>query len=175
MGVSNTMIEIKLESVGEAAAIRQVNEQAFDRQNEANLVDALRDSGEFIISMVALDEDQIVGHILFSPVLIESSTGIKEAIGLGPMAVLPTYQGQGIGSQLVTKGLQACQEAGFTVAVVLGHPAYYPRFGFAPAKPLGIHWEHDVPEDVFMVLALTENALAGVKGVVKYHPAFNGV
>jgi putative acetyltransferase len=59
--------------------------------------------------------------------------------------------------------------------VVLGHPNYYPRFGFVPAKPLGIQWEHDVPEDVFMALALTENALDGVTGVVKYHPAYNGV
>jgi putative acetyltransferase len=170
------MLEIRLESVGDEAAIRQVNEQAFARQNEANLVDALRDAGEGIISLVAVQDEQILGHIMFSPVQIEStSKGIKNAVGLGPMAVLPTYQGQGIGSQLVEEGLQACKECGFTIAVVLGHPTFYPRFGFVPAKPLGIRWEHDVPEDVFMVMALVDNALAGVTGVVKYHPAFNGV
>jgi putative acetyltransferase len=170
------MVEIRLESVGDEAAVRRVNKQAFARQNEANLVDALRNAGDGIISMVAMQDEQIVGHIMFSPVQIEStSKGIKKAVGLGPMAVLPNYQGQGIGSQLVEKGLQACKECGFTVAVVLGHPTFYPRFGFVPAKPLGIRWEQDVPEDVFMVMALAENALADVTGVVKYHPLFNGV
>jgi putative acetyltransferase len=169
------MVEIRLESVGDEAAIRRVNERAFARQNEANLVDALRNTGEGIISLVAVQDEQIVGHIMFSPVQIESSNGSKKAVGLGPMAVLPNYQGLGIGSLLVEKGLQACKECGFTIAVVLGHPAFYPRFGFVPSKPFGIQWEHDVPEDVFMVMALVDNALAGVTGVVKYHPVFNGV
>ena len=169
------MLEIRLESVGDEAAIRQVNELAFARQNEANLVDVLRDAVEDVISLVAVQDGQIVGHILFSPVQIESSEGVTEAIGLGPMAVRPNYQGQGIGSQLVEHGLLACQKAGFTIAIVLGHPTFYPRFGFVPTKPLGIQWEHDVPEEAFMVKALAENALAGVTGVVKYHQAFNGV
>jgi putative acetyltransferase len=170
-----TMLEIRVESVGEEAAIHHVNAQAFARQNEADLVDALRDSGEFIISMVALHDGQIVGHVLFSPVRIESDDTVKQAIALGPLAVLPDYQRQGIGLQLIEHGLQACKDNGFTIAIVLGHPTLYPRFGFVPAKPLGIQWEHDVPEDVFMVMPLADNALAGVTGVVKYHTAFNGV
>lgn len=169
------MLEIRLESVGDAVAIRHVNEQAFGRQNEADLVDALRAAEEDIISLVAVQDEQIVGHIMFSPVRIESTEETREATGLGPMAVLPTYQRQGIGSRLVEKGLEVCRERDFTIAVVLGHPTYYPRFGFVPSKPLGIQWEQDVPEDVFMVLALTDNALADVKGIVKYHPVFNGV
>ena len=169
------MFEIRMESVGDEAAVRHVIEQAFARKNEADLVDALRDSGDFIISLVALHDGQIVGHVLFSPVRIELSKTTKQAIALGPVAVLPDYQRQGIGGQLIEKGLQACRENGFAIAVVLGHPTYYPRFGFVSAKPLGIRWEHDVPAEVFMVMPLTDNALAGVTGVVKYHPAFNGV
>ena len=169
------MFAVRMERAGEKAAIRRVNEYAFARQNEADLVDAMRDTGEFIISIVALHEEQLVGHILFTPVRIESKTGTNEAMGLGPVAVLPDYQNQGIGSRLIEKGLLSCQENDFTVVVVLGHSDYYPRFGFVPAKPLGIQWEHDVPEDVFMVKALVDNALAGVTGVAKYHPIFNGV
>jgi putative acetyltransferase len=91
------------------------------------------------------------------------------------MAVLPPYQRRGIGSQLVEAGLTACHHTPYSVVVVLGHPHYYPRFGFAPAKPLGMVWEHDVPEEVFMVQALREGALTQTKGVVKYRPAFHAV
>jgi putative acetyltransferase len=91
------------------------------------------------------------------------------------MAVLPPYQRRGIGSQLVEAGLTPCHNTPYGVVVVLGHPHYYPRFGFAPAKPLGMVWEHDVPEEVFMVPEVREGALTQTKGVVKYHPAFQGM
>jgi putative acetyltransferase len=105
-------------------------------------------------------------------VTITLETATIEALGLAPMAILPAYQRQGIGSQLVEAGLTACHHTPYGVVVVLGHPHYYPRFGFAPAKPLGIVWEHDVPEEVFMVKEIQEGALAQTRGVVKYRPEF---
>jgi putative acetyltransferase len=169
------MFEIRLEKENEKDAVRRVNKQAFARQNEADLVDALRDTSEFIISLVALLDEEVVGHIMFSPVSIESNRCVREAMGLGPMAVMPNYQGRGVGAQLIKAGLQMCAENGFTIVFVLGHPTYYPRFGFVPTKPLGIQWEHDVPEELFMVVTLAETDLASITGIVKYHPVFNGV
>lgn len=95
-----------------------------------------------------------------------------DALGLAPMAVLPAYQRIGIGFRLVSACLQACRQTRYGLVVVLGHPSYYPRFGFVPSKPYGIVWEYDVPEEAFMVQELKEGALAQTRGVVKYHPAF---
>jgi putative acetyltransferase len=124
------------------------------------------------LSLVALLGDQVVGHILFTPVKIESADSSFEAVGLGPMAVLPAYQRKGIGSRLVQSGIEECRRAGHEVVVVVGHPEYYPRFGFLPAKRFGIRYEEEVPEEVFMVLELREGALAGRSGIVRYQPEF---
>src|SRR5262245_32611112 len=101
-----------------------------------------------------------------------SETATIAALGLAPMAVLPTYQCRGIGSQFVEAGLTACHHTPYDVVVVLGHPHYYLRSGFAPAKPLGIVWEHDTPAEAFMVKEIHEGALAQIRGVVKYRPEF---
>ena len=94
---------------------------------------------------------------------------------MAPMAVLPAYECRGLGSQLVEAGLTACHHTPYGLVVVLGHPHYYPRFGFVPAKPLGIVWEHDVPEEVFMVQEIQEGALAQTRGIAKYRPEFDTV
>jgi putative acetyltransferase len=94
---------------------------------------------------------------------------------LAPIAVPPAYQRRGIDSQRVEAGLTACHHTTYGVVVVLGHPHYYLRFGFVPAKPLGIMWEHDAPDEAFMVHELREGALTQTKGVVKYRPAFQAV
>jgi putative acetyltransferase len=169
------MVAIRHERSEDANAIRFVLEQAFGESNEADLVERLRHRGAFTLSLVAVQENEVVGHILFSPVTIESAGSSFNAIGLGPMAVLPPYQRKGIGSQLVRIGLEQCRQAGHEIVLVVGHPEYYPRFGFTPAKQRGIRCEFDVPDDVFMVLDLREGAVGGRGGIVKYQPEFRSV
>ncbi len=166
---------IRPESPADIPPIQRVNRLAFEREDEARLVDGLRASGAVILSLVAVLDGQIVGHILFSPVTVRDGDQQWTAVGLGPMAVLPAFQNLGVGSALIRHALDHLQKAGLEVVFVLGHPQYYPRFGFKPSKPYGIEWEVNVPEDVFMVLELRENALAGKRGIVQYHPLFNGV
>ena len=167
------MLRIRLETPEDGVAIRRVNEEAFGHSSEANLVEKLRSRQAFTISLVAADEDRVVGHILFSPVTTESGSTTFAALGLGPMAVLPSCQRQGIGSQLIRTGLQECKRLGHKVIVVLGHPDYYPRFGFVRASPYNIKWEHDVPDEAFMILELQRGALPGRHGTVRYQPEFN--
>lgn len=168
-------IIVREERPSDRAAIRYVNEQAFGRRDEADLVDALRQQNVITLSLVAVIDDTLVGHVLFSPVSIKSDEGGCSVVGLGPMAVLPAYQRQGIGSHLVQKGLDRCRQMGYTLVIVLGHPDYYPRFGFVPASRHDIRYEHDVPDEVFMVLELRNGAAAGCSGVARYHSAFDDV
>jgi putative acetyltransferase len=166
---------IRHEQRFDADAVHRVNELAFGRQDVPDLVDRLRLREEPLLSLVAVEGGQVVGHILFSPVTVHAEDGSFGAVGLGPLAVLPAYQKQGIGSRLVEAGLAACREAGHKIVFVLGHPDYYPRFGFQVSKPLGIEWEGDAPAEAFMVLELREGALAGRGGTVRFLPEFNGV
>lgn len=169
------MCLIRPENSTDHVSIRHVHTLAFGQPNEADLVDALRRHQALTLSLVAVQGHRLVGHIAFSPVRIASATTAHDVLGLGPMGVLPTHQRQGIGSQLVESGLQACRDIGCSVVVVLGHPHYYPRFGFTPAKPYGIIWEHDAPEEAFMVQELREGVLAQIQGVVRYRPEFDAV
>ncbi len=166
------VVQIQSERSEDYPAIRQVNTMAFGRPYEGALIDALRDAATPHISLVAVVDGHIVGHIFFSPVSIESAHGETVALGLGPMAVLPEYQRQGIGSQLVRQGLEECARIGQTVVVVLGHPEYYPRFGFVPAHTKNLHCEYAIPNECFMVVELAPGALGGRTGLVKYLPEF---
>lgn len=168
-------MNVRAESTDDYAAVRVVNEQAFGRAEEAALVDALRGRDEPHISLVAEVDGRIVGHIFFSSVRVESEAEAFAALGLAPMAVLPEFQNRGIGSELVRRGLEECRRLGHEIVVVLGHPEYYPRFGFVPAKQKGLSCEYPVPDEVFMALELNEGALAGRLGVVKYGPEFGSV
>ena len=168
-------IVVRRETAEDETAIRTLVERAFGRANEAALVDALRQRGALTLSLVAVDDQQVVGHILFTPVTVESSSGAFGALGLGPMGVLPEYQRSGIGSQLIRASLDECRQMGHEIVVVLGHPHYYPRFGFAPARPRGIEYTHPVPLEVFMLLELRPGALAGRTGRVQYQPEFGAV
>jgi putative acetyltransferase len=128
-----------------------------------------------VVSLVAIEEDRVVGHILFSPVTIASGDKTVEAIGLAPMAVLPEWQNRGIGSQLVNAGLAECRKAGYKRAIVLGHPEFYPRFGFVPASRFGVTSEYNVRDEVFMAMELEEDALQDCPGLATYQPEFNEV
>lgn len=170
------MTSIRQEQPSDIAAIRHVNEQAFGASQEAALVDALRGAARPFVSLVAVDGERVVGHICFTPVTIDGDGGAgRLAMGLAPMAVLPAYQGRGVGSHLVRAGLAECRRLGCEIVVVLGHAAYYPRFGFGPARGKGLRSEYEVPDDAFMALELKTGALDGVGGLVRYHEAFGAV
>ena len=164
-------MNIRFEQPGDIEKIREINLQAFETETEANLVEALRNADVELISLVAEENGEVIGHILFSPVIL----GDLRIMGLAPMAVLPDRQNKGVGTKLVKSGLQDCEKAGYEAVVVLGHAGYYPRFGFVPSVNFGIKSEYDVPPEVFMVKELREGALKGAAGTVKYHPAFNQV
>lgn len=171
------MILIREERPEEIGEVRKVNEeafmQAFGRAPEADLVDRLRESCPHLLSLVAVSGSAVVGHILFSPARIEGDRMV-EGMGLAPMAVLPEHQRQGIGSRLVRAGIEMLKTQGSPFIIVLGHPEYYPRFGFERASHHGIRcqWE-GVPDEAFMVLILNEEAMSGVLGVARYRGEFD--
>ena len=165
---------IREERNADLEAIFQVNQQAFESRTEALLVDLLRERGKSVISLVAQADGKIVGHILFSPVSITPEYENWHALGLAPLAVLPEYQRQGIGKALVTAGLDRCRELGIDLVFVLGHPAYYPGFGFTRASDFGFANEYQA-EDAFMVMALKPGSLDAIAGLVKYAPEFTEI
>jgi putative acetyltransferase len=141
------------------------------------LVDALRDSlrgAQDYLSLVATIDERVVGHILFTPVTIEPPVDRRIA-GLAPMAVRPEHQRSGIGGQLIRAGLEECRRNGYVAVVVLGHPEYYPRFGFVPAHTFGLTCEFPSPPEAFMAIELESEALNGVRGVVRYRPEFSSM
>ena len=148
--------------------------EAFETDEEAIIFQELRHSNLELISLVAEEECQIRGHILFSMVQHDPDSGMR-ITGLAPMAVLPGWQNQGIGSMLVQKGLEACRRQKFEAVVVLGHPRFYPRFGFIPSVEFGIRSEYDVSPEVFMILELKPGVLSGSPGTVKYHEVFDRI
>jgi putative acetyltransferase len=162
---------IREERQGDAESIRAVNLAAFETTTEADLVDALRRQATPLVSLVAEDDANVIGHILFSPVTLASDPGLI-LMGLAPMAVVPSRQRQGVGSTLVREGLQRCRQFNVAAVVVLGHPEYYPRFGFLPAVRLSLRSEYDVPEEVFMVRELRDGVFRGLSGTIRYHPVF---
>lgn len=166
-------IIIRNEMPDDIAMVRKVNASAFDTPAEAVLVDSLRDEGAISISLVAVLKETVIGHILFSPVVIESKNSSLHVAGLGPMSVLPEYHRQGIGSKLVVAGLEFCRSQGQPAVVVLGHPEFYTRFGFVTSRQYSITCEYDVPPEVFMIKELRQGALAGQSGIAKYHQLFN--
>jgi putative acetyltransferase len=169
-----TPAAIRLEEAQDVDGVRVVNRRAFGRPSEAAMVDALRGSAE-AISLVATVQGRVVGHIFFTPVQIENIDRTKSAVGLAPMAVLPEYQRQGIGSQLVRAGLDTCRAQGHSLVVVVGHPAFYPKFGFVQASTAGLEYEHGVRPEAFMVIELQAGVLAHTHGIVRYRPEFSTV
>ncbi|MBD2309235.1 N-acetyltransferase [Chroococcidiopsis sp. FACHB-1243] len=168
---------IRSESSTEYVDIFEVNYLAFGQENEARLVKSIRYLPNFnsALSLVAIESDRLVGHILFSEIAIASSQGEVTALALAPLAVLPQFQNQGVGSQLVRAGLKQCQILGYKIVIVLGHPNFYSRFGFVSAIDKGLRSPFSVPDEAFMVLELVPGALIGVSGMVKYSSLFDCV
>ena len=165
------MIEIRGEQAGEYQEIRQVIVAAFGGDIEANLVELLRDRNKAPVALIAVSDNKIVGHVMFSPVTITLAPKAFRAVGLAPLAVLPEFQRQGIGSMLAREGLKKCAGTGFEMAVVLGSPYYYPRFGFSRASLYGLGNEYDTNEH-FMAMELKNGALDKVSGTVRYSLEF---
>lgn len=167
-------MEIRTEKPSDAPAVRLVHTAAFGRSDEADLVDRLRRQAASYLALVAVERGVVVGHIAFSPILMDPPRRGFAALGLAPMAVLPGHQRRGVGSALVREGLAACRQAGADAVFVLGHPEYYPRFGFRSAATLGIANAYGAPPEAFMVIELTPGALDGVTGTALYDPALEG-
>ncbi|HEY4761134.1 MAG TPA: N-acetyltransferase [Thermoguttaceae bacterium] len=161
------------ENEKDISAIHSLIKAAFGQKNEADLVDALRKAGALTLSAVAVQNCEIVGHIAFSPVTIESSDKSFDALRLAPMAVRPDCQRQGIGTGLIRWSLDECRRMGHGVVIVLGHPEYYSRFGFTSAAARGIQCPFTVPSEAFMMIELLPDALGGHSGTIKYRPGFD--
>ena len=166
------MIDIRKEEPADQEAVRQINKVAFEQGPEAAIVDKLRKSCKNYCSFVAVNQDTVIGHILFTPVTIDGSD--VTGMGLAPMAVSPSYQKQGIGSSLVRHGLQHLQQSGCPFVIVLGHSEYYPRFGFEKAShyKLRCQWK-GVPDEAFMVVIFDRDALPGKGGIARYRAEFD--
>jgi len=168
------LIAISEETQKDYDAVRTVHDQAFGQPDEGRIVDTLRESCDEILSLVAISDNRVIGHIFFSPVTIETPTGPVTGMGLAPMAVLPEFQKQGVGTMLVHEGLRILNERAYPFVVVLGHAKYYPRFGFERASKYGLQcqWK-GVPDEAFMALILDEPAMNGVTGIAGYRPEFD--
>jgi putative acetyltransferase len=163
-------VTVRAEAPEDFEAIGEVNRQAFRGEDEARLVTALRAGGYARLSLVAEDDGRVVGHILFSDLPIATQAGTLHALALAPLAVLPARQRQGIGSRLVREGLRGCAEAAHRIVVVLGHPGFYPRFGFSEQRAERLKAPFSGP--AFMALELVPGALTDVAGEVRYPTPF---
>lgn len=163
---------IREETPEDREVIRAVNRLAFGGDAEGDLIDRLRADGDILLSLVAQVDGEVVGHILFSKLDSETQGGNIKAAALAPMAVTPEFQGRGVGTALVERGLALCRERGYSVVVVLGHPDYYPRFGFDAAKGQLLKSPYSELGAAYMALELVPGALSGVSGTVRYPEAF---
>ncbi|MHC4265625.1 MAG: GNAT family N-acetyltransferase [Planctomycetota bacterium] len=167
------MIEIRQEQPEDIPAIRIINELAFGQPQEANIIDNLRENCPDVLSLVAVQEGQIIGHILFSPAVIENDEDQVHGMGLAPMAVIPDYQRKGVGSMLVTAGIEKIKQTSCPFIITLGHPEFYPCFGFERASIYGLKSQWEVPDEAFMVLILDTAVMSDVSGTVRYREEFN--
>jgi putative acetyltransferase len=167
------MLLIRDQQPGDDAQIEEVNRKAFGGDLEARLVNRLRIDGTVVASLVAVLNDQIVGHILFSDVVIETERGPLNAVSLAPMAVVPEFQRKGIGSAVVRNGLELCRHRGKRIVLVLGDPNFYTRFGFSAESARRLKSPYS--GDHWMALELVPGALDGVRGIVRFPEAFDEV
>ena len=164
--------QIRVARPADRDAIRAVHTAAFGRADEAELALRLWAREPACISLVAEEDGAVVGHVLLSPVSVDGRSFARAPFGLGPVGVLPGLQRGGVGKALCWAGIDACRKSGVPFLVVLGHPPYYPRFGFVPAARFGLTFADAPPRDAFMALELEPGALAHAGGRVRYAPEF---
>ena len=170
------MLELRPERPGDEEAIAEVNRRAFGGEEEVGIIAAIRGSEYFIpeLSLVAELDGRIIGHIMFSIItLVRLDRPAEKILSLAPMAVDPEVQNRGTGSALVQAGMEKARELGHTVVIVIGHPEYYPRFGFKQARMLGFDIEMEVPDEAFMAAGLQPDALQDAGGMVQFSPPFD--
>lgn len=165
---------VRPELASDRDAVRRVHATAFTTPEEADLVDALRAGADPLVSLVAEEAGDVVGHVMFSPVTLPDHPELR-LMGLAPLAVVPARQRTGVGGALTRAGLERCREIGVGAVVVLGHPAYYPRFGFVRADAYGIGCPFDAPAEAWMVAELETGYLSGAAGTARWHAAFDGL
>ncbi|MEG1591504.1 GNAT family N-acetyltransferase [Chryseobacterium sp.] len=167
------------ESQNDFQEVFELNNKAFGQDNEAKLVNALRDNPNVFIpelSIVATKNEKIIGHILLTKINIQDDNkNLHESLGLAPMAVLPEFQKSGIGGKLIRYGLETAKKLGYRSVIVLGHEHYYPKFGFEPAEKWNIKAPFDVPSNVFMAIELVKDGLKNISGTVIYPKEFETV
>ncbi len=174
--MSQTLL-IRPERPADYAAVAELNRLAFNGAAEADFVARLRRCESFIpeLSLVAKMADAVVGHLVLSRVAVRTRSSSHPALALAPVAVLPDCQNCGIGSRLVEHALAEARRLGHDLVIVLGHPRFYPRFGFIPASRCGVQPPFKVPDEVFMLAWLGAGDPPDIAGVVQYPPAFEGV
>lgn len=174
--ILNSLV-IDVERPNDVEDIHQVNLSAFGRSGEAEVVDRLRQESSVFHSYVARVSGQVVGHVLFTPAhIVQADDWTVAGLGLAPLAVTPEFQGLGIGSSLCREGLKRIAAKDDPFVIVLGHPKYYPRFGFRKASLFGIRCSYpNVPEDCFMIRIFDPEKMNGVSGVAYYRPEFDSV
>jgi predicted N-acetyltransferase YhbS len=156
----------------DSGGIRYVLETAFGRRDEVDIVHRIRKTEGFIpsLSLVADSDGFIIGHAMFSEVMVYSGETAWEAVVLGPIAVMPDLQRQGVGGMLIRTGMQHCRELGYALVVLTGHPAYYTRFGFAPAMGIGLTCNIPISDEMFMayaIRAIVEDRQSGARDTPK--------
>ena len=163
---------VRPERASDRPAVRHVHATAFTTPDEADLVDALRALARPLVSLVAEADGVVVGHVMFSPVALPAHRELR-LMGLAPLAVVPARQRSGIGSALTRAGLERCRDLDVGAVVVLGHPDYYPRFGFTRADAFGIGCQFEAPPAAWMLLELVPGYLDGAGGTARWHAAFD--
>lgn len=164
---------IRDEGPADAEAVHALLFAAFGREAEARLVERLRASGKTACALVAEEKGRVLGHMVFSRIAIESGNGAIPVLALAPLAVLPAFQRLGIGSALVSAGLERCRMEGHARVLVVGEHLYYGRFGFVPASKFGLKCPFPLPEETFMAIELEPAAFAQASGVVRYGHEFD--
>jgi putative acetyltransferase len=165
--------ELRAARAEDAEAIYRIHAAAFGRNDEAELVRKVSRRAAECVSLVATEAGAVIGHILFSPVSVVGHSIYPAPMGLAPVAVDPSVQRGGAGKLLCRAGIEQCRSRGAPFVLVLGHPSYYPKFGFVPAERFGLHFADFPPRDSFMALELRPGALSGVRGSVRYAPEFH--